>query len=226
MELTDGNSIIQYLEEFDDISAVRQDALYIVKKSQGDDPDRMIEFKNAGFVFLDRLLCAEINLKASYELRQDRMKELPGLSFYDSSEFTKDMFDMACRQYTKDRRFHLKDCFDDVLAADIINIYSKHYMNCGGKLYLSNYNGALSGYIMYVQKGDSFENVLGVTAPGLPGKASAYALYSKLMDKMLEEGYKNYKGWVSSSNIASINLHIKLGASVTRVIDEYIMRRK
>ncbi len=37
-------------------------------------------------------------------------------------------------------------------------------------------------------------------------------------------GYTKYCGYISSANIASINLHHHLGAKVVEVIDEYIYR--
>ncbi len=226
MELQCADYFIQYMDEQDDIEAVQGNARYVIKSFPCDEPSQFAKFKEIGFEFHDRLTCMKVNLKSSSEMRNSRKRDLPGLTFCESSDFTGEMFDLACSQFNRDRRFHLGLDFNVKQSSGVIRAYTEYYITKGARLYSSRYNGVLSGFIMYVQKGDEYENVLGVTAHGMAGKASAYALYSNLMDSMLENGCKFYKGWVSTTNIASLNIHTQLGAYATEAVDNYILRRE
>lgn len=225
MKLSCTDYFIQYMDEHEDIDVIQDEARYVLKKVQCDEVCQIVKFKEFGFVFHDRVICMKVNLKATSEMRSSMMRELPGFVFCLESDFSEEMYELACSQFKRDRRFHMEESFNDGLAADVISAYTEYYLNKGAQLYSSYYKGTLSGFIMYVQDGDEYENVLGVTAAGIVGRASAYTLYSALMDEMREKSVKLYKGWVSTSNIASVNLHMKLGANVTEAIDKYILRR-
>lgn len=57
---------------------------------------------------------------------------------------------------------------------------------------------------------------------------AALPLYRGLLDRMAmpeNGGFTKYCGYVSSANIASLNLHCYLGDKVVRVVDGYIAGR-
>lgn len=70
----------------------------------------------------------------------------------------------------------------------------------------------------------AYENVLGLTKQNLMSKVAAVPLYSGALGMIGAEG-KRYLGIASSSNAASINLHMRLGAMVTDTIDRNILRK-
>ncbi|MBR6979726.1 MAG: hypothetical protein IKH88_07830, partial [Prevotella sp.] len=174
-----------------------------------------------GYRFLDRLLCFEIEVNA---VKGFSIGMVPDVLFSYDEEYDDSVYHTAFQAFTTDRRFHLNPVFDQQAANDVIEAYINYYKRKGFRIYKAKYGGELLGFTI-VDNVDTnrnyFENVLGATKPGIKGKAIAALLY-RFMMRAEGEKYRKYVGCVSSSNLASINLHNALGGRVKRIYDDFI----
>lgn len=181
------------------------------------------ELKAVGYRFLDRILLMEIDLKATEKRRGEIAAKLIDIPVELSETFPEDLSALACEALPTDRRFHLEPLFDAEAAKPRIEAYIKSYREKGALLFSVRREGQLLGFtIVEKQEKGAFENVLGVTRPDMHGRMAAFPLYNAMLNGMREAGFRKYIGRVSSSNLASINLHINLGAKVAGIYDEYI----
>ena len=200
---------------------------YLIRGTSFDNIDEIAALSSRGYSFLDRVLGMKIDIKSTEEVRQSKLKLLPGIEFNLRNECPNEVADIADNAFVTDRRFHLEEHYDSGMAHEIIVSYIREYINAGGSLYTASYNGRIVGFIIMIEESPGVaHNVLGAVLPEITGRAVAYPMYCTFLNELQKQGYKEYIGIVSSSNITSINLHIQLGAYVTEVTDEYILRRK
>ena len=190
---------------------------------QSDVLDSVYEDKliSRGYRFLDRLLYFEIETSI---VKSSDDNVIQDVDFLCDREYDDVLFDTACQAYTTDRRFHLNPVFDQQSADDVIEAFIDYCKKQDYKIYKAVHNNELLGFAIVddVDKNRAyFENILGATKPGIKGKMIAGPLY-KFMIKGENEKFKKYAGRVSSSNIASINLHTALGGRVKKIYDEFI----
>ena len=185
--------------------------------------------KSMGFTFLDRYLCMEIPIQKTKASRQ-LLSGGPSLGVTLTDDYGKDMEELAIEVYTTDRRFHLGERYDRGVAGEMIHAYLAVFQEerCPVVKLLDSY-GSLLGFTILRKRSDVlWENVMGVTMQGIKGKLAAYCLYNGMLDTILtlssEPRKARYMGMVSSENTASLNLHIGLGAIVSRSVEEYIFR--
>lgn len=180
-----------------------------------------------GFHFLDRILYFEINTDRF--VKRFSRNTVSEIDLVCDTKLDDDVFQLACEVYTSDRRFHLDSVFDQSKANLVIEAYIDYFRRRSIRVYKALYREKLLGFTVVDEKADStnvfFENMLGATRPGIKGKMVAGPLYSFMI---AEEGkiFKKYVGRVSSSNIASINLHHQLGGNVKKIYDEFIYRNE
>lgn len=181
-----------------------------------------------GYAFLDRVLLLEIDCAGAPPL--PLADGLPETCAVCDGEYTREMYELACAAYPQDRRFHMDPVFDSARAAPVIAAYLKDFQRRGLRTYKIFHEQELLGFTVVDEAppasrpGTCFENVMGVTRPGIRGKMAAPALYRAMLEGQKEKGFRKYWGWVSAANTASLNLHYRLGARATAVCDEYILR--
>lgn len=180
---------------------------------------------NRGFQFHDRIFYMEIDLQQVPELRLQGIPQ--EITFNVDNQYSEDVYELAYDSYVTDRRFHLEPVFDQKKAIPVIRTYIDSYKGEGLKIYKAKYKEELLGYTIVRENRDSkkafFENVIGVTAPNIRGKAIAGPLYTTMLLGEKNE-YKRYVGRVSASNASSVNLHYQLGGRVIKIYDEFIYR--
>lgn len=195
-----------------------------IQRIEATDDRRAEELKAAGYRLLDRILLMEIDLKATEKRREEIAAKLIEIPVDRPESFPEDLSALACEALPTDRRFHLEPLFDPEVAKPRIEAYIESYREKGALLFSVRREGRLLGFtIVEEQQKGTFENVLGITRPDMLGKMAAFPLYNAMLNGMREAGFKKYIGRVSSSNLASVNLHINLGAKVAGIYDEYIM---
>lgn len=203
---------------------------YVICQSDVLDSVYESELTERGFRFLDRILYMEIDLakkNISADNGPKRILQDQGIVFACDGVFTESMYQMAYKAYTSDRRFHLNPVFSQQDAIPVIRAYIDQCRLGHMKIYKALHQDELLGYAVIDETADGkkcyFENVLGVTAPGIKGKMVAEALYGSVLTGE-KSSFKKYAGRVSSSNMVSINLHFQLGAKVRGIYDEYIYK--
>ena len=202
---------------------------YNIQQVESMNDERIYELIKKGFSFHDRVLRVEISVAEQKNILNNI--EVPdGIIISLSDVFTEDMYHLACEAYKTDRRFHLEQKFSQNVANEVIEAYLKEFREKNYLIVRAAHQQKLLGYtvVRESEKRDSFENVLGVTLPGMKGKMIAVPLYRSMLKFAAEsafgEKYTKYIGDISSTNVASINLHMHLGAKVYQTIDYYIYR--
>lgn len=145
---------------------------------------------------------------------------------HETDEFTDEILDLALKAFDTDRRSFLERDFAPVERAyEVINAYIAYYRSRRHKIIKAVHGDNVLGFvILHEVENGVYENVLGLTKQNLMGKAAAVPLYSSVLGIVGAEG-KRYLGIASSTNMASINLHMQLGARATDTIDRYILRK-
>lgn len=205
---------------------IPDNADYVICQVGVDEPTHARELLQRGFEFLDRVLLTEINL-AKISKHEIYMNPTTGLEVTYEREYSPEMYTLAQKAFTSDRRFHLEPEFNDELAAPIITAYIDQCKSQHMPVFKVKHFHDLLGYTIIDEcaddEGNYFENVLGVTMPGIKGKMIAAMLYSTMLN-MEKAKFKKYLGWISAANAPSINLHFQLGGKVISSYDEYIYR--
>lgn len=225
IQLRDGKCVIASCEEKFEKCVEK----YNVQQVGNLNDEKIEELLKQGFCFHDRVLRFEISVDAQKDFLNSI--EIPeGVSITLSDAFTEDMYHLACKAYTTDRRFHLEQRFDPNVANDVIGAYLREFKEKNYLVIKALHQQKLLGFtvIRECEKEEVFENVLGATLPGMKGKMIAVPLYARMLKLASESAFKSkctkYVGDVSSTNAASINLHMYFGGKVAAIIDEYIYR--
>ncbi len=200
---------------------------YLIASATVSDLEAKKALSRSGYVFHDRVLRLGIDIPASMQLRRKRCRKPDGIKIRKAEEFTDEMYRMACSVFRTDRRFHLDYGYNQKLADRVIKAWMDRWKGRKLQVMQAFYKGEMTGFVIFDTDSQSqSENVLGVTAPGICGMASAYPLYSDLLDLLGQGGCRKYYGMVSTENAASINLHIQLGAEVCSIVDRFILRKR
>lgn len=214
-------------------SFVPDDDAYIIQQVESNDMQRAEELRELGFYFHERLLFIEISLKSATGMRNGIEGGASEISFKLSNEYPPDVYELAFKSFETDRRFHLERQFDQTKAKDVKEAYINRCRERGCKIFSAYKEGELLGYIIvdtHPGRGTGcFQIMLGVTRAGIKGKMAAIPLYRGLLEKMVMPeygGFTKYCGYVSTTNVASINMHSYLGGKVVGTVDEYIRGRE
>lgn len=180
---------------------------------------------SSGYRFLDRVFEMDIALSGAVDV-DDLSSQ--GIKFVVDSIVSDDIYELACEVYDSDRRFHLDPVFNQENANHILKQYIEDYKQIGVKVFKAYREQELLGFTIVNENVDEkaifFENVLGATKPGIKGKMIAAPLYKKMLYEE-SKTFKKYYGKVSSSNLASINLHFMLGGRIRNIYDEFIYKK-
>ncbi|MCM1217616.1 MAG: hypothetical protein NC548_24255 [Lachnospiraceae bacterium] len=205
------------------------DDAYIIQQIESNDMQRAEDLLKQGFRFHERFLFIEISLKAAVRMCDRVEDSVSGIVWKMGDEYPPDIYELAYESFETDRRFHLDRQFDQSRARAVKEAYINRCRECGCKVFSICKDGELLGYsIVNPQPGRGagcFQNMLGVTRAGMKGKMAAVPLYSGLLEKMATPaygGFTKYCGYVSTTNIASMNLHSYLGGKIVGTVDEYI----
>ena len=197
---------------------------YKIEKVEFDNTEYIEDLLNKGYRFHDRVIRMEIPLKGNKIISDSDMERLLHFPIKICDKFADDVYDLAHAAYTTDRRFHLDLHFNQTNANEVIDSYIECCKQAKMRVVRCEFKEQLLGVIVLRDNEDgTIDNVLGAVKPDMQGRMAAYSLYANTLKMLAEDGYKKYYGDVSSSNVASLNLHINLGAKAVSVIDEYIM---
>lgn len=215
--------VVSYYDDKSEVNLKTNRDTYHLVPVDCQDITALEELKGKGFQFLDRILKVNIDIPATKEIRAQKIDKIMTFSLEISNSISEEMYALACLGFDTDRRFHLQEGFDSAFSAKVLRKYVEFYNEKDIICFQERYKDELAGFTVVHRQEKYCENVLGVTKPGILGKAAAYGMYAGMLDYMLEhENFKEYYAEVSSCNVASMNLHIQLGAKVTGSYDKYI----
>ena len=197
-------------------------AQYIFVDSLSEDIDRINNLKNWGFEFHERMILTSI---FTGRLEQN-LTRFVKYDVSEGKEISDELKEIAVRAYPADRRFHINRYYDEKNAKNFIISYLDELSKEDLIIYSCKHHQKMIGYTILKEVSNGiFENLLGAVMPEYQSRGAAFALYAGMLISMKEKGYKEYTGWISTKNIASLNLHIALGGvkfSVSK--DRYVKR--
>lgn len=200
---------------------IRPDSNYVIVNASPVDVVRITDLEQKGFSFHDRKILCRIALTKL----NPRYMGLIRADVKMDKNFTTEIYSLANKAFITDRRFHLDKVFNQELAERVII----NYIDKFGKeefVFKCYHKNRLIGFtIVKPYNDEECENILGAVDPEYQGKGAAINLYAYMVKALAESGYKMLYGNISTTNIASINLHIALGGSFIKAEDEYIYRK-
>lgn len=202
------------------------DAKYIIAQTHFRRTDEIARLLESGFCFHDRCLRLEVATDRTKKYCSERGGRANDIFVCETEAFTDEMLELALTAFDTDRRFFLdRDFVPLERAFEVIRAYIAYYRSRRHRIIKAAHRDTVLGFVLLheVENG-IYENVLGCTKQNLMGKAAAIPLYSSVLGIVGEEG-KRYLGIASSTNVASINLHMRLGARASDTIDRYILRK-
>lgn len=202
------------------------DAEYIIAQTHFRRTNEIDQLVDLGFCFHDRCLRLEISTNRARKYFLEDRSHANDILVCETEAFTDEMLELALKAFDTDRRFFLDRDFSPAERAyEVIKAYIAHYRMGPHKVIKAAHKDNVLGFVILCERENgAYENVLGVTKQDLMGKAAAVPLYSSVLGIVGAEG-KRYLGIASSTNMASINLHMQLGARATDTIDRYILRK-
>lgn len=199
-----------------------KEAYYVVKVTS-ENTDKIMALICKGYRFHNRTIKAVIQLNnlpknieryIRYEVCQDK-------------EISSEIISLAEKSFDADRRFHLDMQFNQEQAKKIIRGYLEEYNVKEHRVFKCYHKEKLIGFtICCIEDERHFENVLGAVKKEYQNRGAAMSLYGYMLLKMKEEGYTEYCGRISTTNVSSLNLHIALGATYSEPVDSYILKNK
>ncbi len=202
-----------------DAGAGTVDVDVIVARTDPEDVARVQALRKREFVFHNRTVLGTVSLKAlSGPLFERARSQVEVDTRVDQA-----VYGLAYTAFPKDRRFHLKADFDQDFANAVLKSYIDHYSQQDVLVFRSMYKDELAGFtIVQLKEGGACENVLGAVSPLYQGRGIAIGLYTGMLKHLQNLGMKELSGRISTTNMASINLHIALGAKYSHPEDDYI----
>ncbi|MBQ9609847.1 MAG: GNAT family N-acetyltransferase [Lachnospiraceae bacterium] len=171
-----------------------------------------------GFFHADRMLKVSINLKKispeiDKKIRQKVIK---------SDAFEQEIFDISKNSFPVDRRFHVGKDYNNAIADKII----ASVMNDIEEYYIVFFKDIPVGFagIKEIEK-DIYEIKLAAVDEKYRMTGAALSLYSYLIKTYSEKGGKQLIGWISTVNVAVMNLYSALGAVFSEPSDIFIWEK-
>lgn len=181
--------------------------------------DYQLELEKRGFFRADRMLKASINLKKDLSDISKKIRR----GIVASNDYKEEIFNIALKSFSVDRRFHVKKIYDNDLAGAILKrrIYEIH------EFYLVFFKDIPIGFagIDEVEM-NSYEIKLAAVDEKYRMMGTAFSLYGSLAINLAERGATQLFGWISTVNVAVMNLYSALGASFSEPSDIYLWEKK
>ncbi len=171
-----------------------------------------------GFYFVERWLEASVSMRT---LPQDSRKNR-----YDICAGEEDIGVLRRiyrEAYTEDRRFHLRQDYDQALADQVIEQYIQDAHDQGMVLLLCRYKGESIGSLFLQETEKGFFIYLAGVRPRYQGTGAAVELYRASADYCKEHGGLQLTGRISAANTGVMNLYGMLNASFFNPRDLYIL---
>ena len=223
MKKVDDELLIKYYN-YNEVFEIDSRTDYIIARTSPENVERIIQLEKAGFSFHNRTILCEINLD---RLNPDLVKLLRGDVRKKTAVLPDEIYDVASKAFTTDRRFHLEKRFNQSLANRVLGKFISEQLNLAKVVFTCYHKERIIGFTIIKDLGEGrCENVLGAVDPEYQNKGAAFNLYVSMAKSLQEDGYKTLYGRISTTNTASINLHIMLGGKYSQVEDEYIFRNK
>lgn len=170
------------------------------------------------YIFVDRIL--DVSMALSKVNDYEKLIRLP---IVKTTEYKKEILQIAQKSFPYDRRFHLQLNYNQQLA----NVVIADWVDKLDEVYVCLYKDMPIGFLALIQidNKNSFVHLAAVDEE-YRMTGAAMALYAKAIQISKENNYLNLNGRISSKNIAVMNLYANFGAKFSNPIDIYIKEVK
>lgn len=169
-----------------------------------------------GFVFADRTIQTSIQL-SKLDLNFDKLIRL---NVEETSDYKKEIEEIALKSFPYDRRFHLRlDYNDEELFSEII----KEWVNDLDKVLVAKYKDLIVGFLNLKETScDTLFIHFAAVDEKYRLTGAAMSLYSRAVQIAIEKGYKKLEGRISTKNTAVMNLYSYFNAHFENPLDIYL----
>lgn len=188
-----------------------------VRVSAKPDYNTMLNMLNKGYYLADRMLKVSINLqknKCDFEKNIRMEVELV-------KEERESIRKIALSSFREDSRFYVSSTERETIANEIIN----EWVDEINEVWVCRYKENIVGFL---QTKDSGDNVIEVYLAAVEEQyrisGAALSLYSAVAHEFQKRNYKGMIGYVSTKNVAVINLYTSLGGTFSNPQDIYLKR--
>ena len=172
-----------------------------------------------GFFHADRMLKASINLKRT---KIDFEKQIR-LEVAKTGAYKERVREIALKSFPVDRRFHVDIRRNEETAAKLINGWVDKIDEC----YVCIYKDIAIGFAALEEREPGvYEIVLAAVDEAYRMTGAGLSLYTYLVKDCRKAGGRILYGWISSVNMAVLNLYAGLGASFSEPSDIFLKQLK
>ncbi len=175
--------------------------------------------REEGFFHADRMLKAIINLKRS---NIDLDKKIR-LEIRKTKDHREEILAIALNSFPVDRRFHVGEHCDDVVASKIITAWVDEIE----EFYVCYFHERIVGFAgLEETEPGIYEIKLAAVDEKYRMSGAAVSLYAFLVKDCIDMGGKSLYGWISTVNVAVMNLYASLGAVFSEPSDIFLKEEK
>ena len=178
-------------------------------------PCNCSEMLKKGYIFADRTLGVEVNLKQS---RID-YKKLVRFDICRTDSISEEIIDIALSSFPSDRRFHVAAKPDMKIAEPII----RKWLDDLSEVYVCMHKEHIAGFLglVFSTDGGGFVHLAAVREK-YRAAGAAVSLYAGAFLAAQEKGYQRVCGRISTLNTAVMNLYARLGGIFVNPIDVFV----
>ncbi len=188
----------------------------IVKISLPTSNENEILMFNNGFKLVERTIQTDIQV-SKVDLNLDKLIRL---NVEETTEYKKEIENIALKSFPYDRRFHLRINFDD---EDLFGSIMKEWIDDLESVLVAKFKDTVVGFLALKE---TAEDTLFVHLAAVDEKyrltGAAMSLYSKAVLVARDNGYKTLEGRISTRNSAVMNLYSYFGAHFENPLDIYL----
>lgn len=158
------------------------------------------------YICVDRTIRAKISLGAI-----EGLERLVRMDVRRLSEISKEVYEIACVAFKKDRRFFLTPDCNEELGHIVLNDYIKQYETENKIVLGCFYQNVMVGVLIAAEISETeYETVLGAIMPEWQSKGAGMSLYAFEFSELQKMGVRTLYSRISTDNVSSLNLHISL----------------
>lgn len=175
-----------------------------------------VYYENNEYFHADRMLKASVNLK------RYAIKEKFRLQIIKTREYKNQILEIALKSFDVDRRFNVNKHCDRNVSEKII----KSWVYSIDEYYVCMYDDIVVGFIGVVESGDDiYEIKLAAVDEKYRMLGVAVEIYSYVCNECKNKGGKQLYGWISTVNMAVMNLYSSLGATFSNPSDIFLKQK-
>lgn len=174
-----------------------------------------IYYGEKGFFHADRMLKATINLR---KVSSDLERKIR-LNVIKTDNYKNEILQIALKSFPIDRRFNVDKYCNSQTASKIIGAWVEEIKEA----YVCIFRDKVVGFAVLEEMAEGiYEIRLAAVDENYRMSGAAVSLYTAIVQECVKREGKKLFGWISSVNMAVMNLYISLGATFSEPSDIFL----